>query len=62
MGDRVKKKVLIIDDDLTVCRQIKYALQSITTDVYYAISVSEGLKRFMEQEYCLVIMLSLIHI
>ena len=56
MGDRVKKKVLIIDDDLTVCRQIKYALQSITTDVYYAISVSEGLKRFMEQEYCLVIM------
>ena len=43
MGDRVKKKVLIIDDDLTVCRQIKYALQSITTDVYYAISVSEGL-------------------
>ena len=52
----MKKKVLIIDDDLTVCRQIKYALQSITTDVYYAISVSEGLKRFMEQEYCLVIM------
>lgn len=52
----MKKKVLIIDDDLTICRQIKYALQSITTDVYYAFSVSDGIKRFMEQEYCLVIM------
>lgn len=52
----MKKKVLIIDDDLNVCRQIKYSLQSSTTDVYYAFSVSEGIRRFMEQEYCLVIM------
>ena len=52
----MKKRVLIIDDDLNVCRQIKYSLQSVTTDVYYVLSVSEGLKRFMEQEYCLVIM------
>lgn len=52
----MKKKVFIIDDDLTICRQIKYALQSITTDVYYTCSVSDGIKRFMEQEYCLVIM------
>lgn len=52
----MKKKVLIIDDDLDVCRQIKYSLQNVTTDVYYVLSVSEGLKRFMEQEYCLVIM------
>lgn len=52
----MKKKVLIIDEDLNVCRQIKYSLQSATTDVYYALSVSEGIRRFMEQEYCLVIM------
>lgn len=52
----MKKKVLIIDDDAKVCHQIKYSLQSPTTDVYYANSVSEGLKRFIEQEYCLVIM------
>lgn len=52
----MKKKVLIIDDDLNTCRQIKYSLQSITTDVYYALSVREGIRRFMEQEYCLVIM------
>jgi len=52
----LKKRVLIIDDDLNVCRQIKYALQSSTTDVYYAFSVAEGIKKFLEQEYCLVIM------
>lgn len=52
----MKKKVLIIDDDLNTCRQIKYSLQSVTTDVYYAFSVDEGMRRFMEQEYCLVIM------
>lgn len=55
-SENVKKKVLIIDDDLNVCCQIKYSLQSSTTDVYYAFSVSEGIRRFMEQEYCLVIM------
>ena len=52
----MKKKVLIIDDDLNVCRQIKYSLQNETTDVYYALSVHDGLKSFMEQQYCLVIM------
>lgn len=52
----MRKKVLIIDDDLNVCREIKYALQNATTDAYYACSVSDGIKRFMEQEYCLVIM------
>lgn len=52
----MKKKVLIIDDDLNVCRQIKYSLQNETTDVYYALSVHDGLKSFMKQQYCLVIM------
>lgn len=52
----MKKKVLIIDDDLNVCRQIKYSLQNDTTEVYYVLSVRDGLKSFMEQSYCLVIM------
>ena len=52
----MKKRILILDDDLNVCRQIKYALQDVSTDVYYALSVVEGIKRFMEQDYCLVIM------
>ncbi|WP_270810013.1 response regulator transcription factor [Hungatella effluvii] len=52
----MKKNVLIIDDDLSVCREIKYALQNPTTYVYYACSVYDGIRRFMESEYCLVIM------
>lgn len=52
----MKKRVLIIDDDIDVCRQLKYSLQSLTTEAYYACSVSDGIKCFMEQEYCLVIM------
>lgn len=52
----MKKRVLIIDDNLEVCKQIKYSLQNDATDVYYALSVKEGLKCFMEQHYCLVIM------
>ena len=53
----MKKKVLVIDDDLNVCRDIKYALQNDnTTDVYYALSVAEALEVFMKQHFCLVIM------
>ena len=50
--DCLKKKVLIIDDDLEVCKQIKYSLQNETTDAYYTLSVRDGLKKFMEQQYC----------
>lgn len=52
----LKKKVLIIDDDLSVCREIKYSLQSETTDVYYALSVKEGFELFTKEHFCLVIM------
>lgn len=52
----MKKKVLIIDSDLTVCREIKYALQSATTDAYYVTSVHEGFEMFVKQHFCLVIM------
>lgn len=51
----MKKKVLIINDDLEVCKQLKYSLQNDTTDAYYTLSAHDGLKRFMEQQYCLVI-------
>lgn len=52
----MKKKVLIIDADLAVCKEIKYALQSETTDAYYALSVKEGFELFTKQHFCLVIM------
>lgn len=52
----MKKKVLIIDDDLNTCKEIKYSLQSETTDVYYALSASDGFEQFTKHQFCLVIM------
>ncbi|MCQ5144535.1 response regulator transcription factor [Enterocloster bolteae] len=48
--------MLIIDDDLNTCKEIKYALQSETTDVYYALSVADGFEQFAQHQFCLVIM------
>lgn len=52
----MKKKVLIIDEDLKLCKQIKYSLQNDTTDAYYVTSVQEGLGLFIKQQFTLVIM------
>lgn len=52
----MKKKVLIIDDDLNICREIKYSMQNETTDVYYALSAQEGFEQFAKHHFCLVIM------
>lgn len=55
-GTTIKKKVLIIDDDLDICREIKYALQSETTDAFYALSATDGLLQFTKNQFCLIIM------
>lgn len=52
----IKKKVLIIDDDLDICKEIKYSLQNETTDVYYALSAKDGFEQFAKHQFCLVIM------
>ncbi|MCQ5144440.1 response regulator transcription factor [Enterocloster bolteae] len=52
----MKKKVLIIDDDLNICKEIKYSLQSETTDVYYALSAQDGFEQFTKHQFCLIIM------
>lgn len=52
----MKKKVLIIDDNLDTCKEIKYALQSETTEVYYALSAKNGFEQFANHQFCLVIM------
>lgn len=51
----MKKKVLIIDRDLSVCRELKYSLQNETTDVFYTPSVREGFEHFTKYHLCLVI-------
>lgn len=52
----MKKKVLVIDDNLEVCREIKYSLQNEITEVYYALSVHDGIKQLTIHQFCLVIM------
>ena len=47
----MKKKVLIIDDDLNICREIKYSMQNETTDVYYALSAQEGFEQFSKHHF-----------
>ena len=42
------KKILIIDDDIEICKQIKYNLQNETTEVYYAESVKDALLFLMK--------------
>lgn len=50
------KKILIIDDDIAVCKQIKYNLQNETTEVYYAESVKDALLFLMKNDCCLIIL------
>lgn len=52
----MKKRVLIIDDDLNVCKEIKYSLQNETTVVYYALSAHDGIEQLTKHQFCLVIM------
>lgn len=52
----VKKSVLVIDDNIEVCREIKYLLQNETTEVYYALSVRDGINQLTKRLFCLVIM------
>lgn len=49
-------KILIIDDDIEVCKQIKYNLQSESILVYYAVSVQDALLFLMKNECALIIL------
>lgn len=52
----MKKGVLVIDDDLNTCRELKAKLESEETEVYYTQSTDEALNVFMKWDFCLVIM------
>ena len=49
------KQILIIVNDKLICKLIKYNLQDSYTNVYYAVDIKDGFKRYLEREYCLVI-------
>lgn len=50
------RRVLVVNEDLAVCKEIKYNLQNDGTDVYYATSVDDALNCFARYPYQLVIM------
>lgn len=51
-----KNRVLIIDHDLQTCKDIKYNVDSETTDAYYTLTVREGLAELANKDYDLVIL------
>lgn len=48
--------VLVIDNDLNTCKEIKYNLDCDNIDVYYCLTAREGIKRLSGQSYELVIL------
>lgn len=50
------RRILVINDDLAICKEIKYSLKNDGTDVYYATSVDDALNCFARYPYQLVIM------
>lgn len=67
----MKKKVLIMDDDLEICKEIKYSLQSKTIDEMMKIlqelktnanymedllSEKEGFEQFTKHQFCLIVL------
>lgn len=51
-----KNRVLIIDHDLQTCKDIKYNVDSETTEAYYTLTVREGLVELAGKDYDLVIL------
>lgn len=52
----MKNRVLIIDHDITTCKEIKYSLASNTTDAFYCLTIHEGLFELSKKDYELVIL------
>lgn len=51
----MKNRILVIDDDLAVCRSIQDAMQNDYTDVCCTMSVDEALDAFAAYDYGLII-------
>ena len=47
----MRKQILLIDDDLPLCRKLREALQDDTTEVRYFIDTAEALDSFMRHRF-----------
>lgn len=49
-------RMLVVDDDLSVCRSIAVDMQGKNTEICCAASAAEALERIIKTDYCLAIM------
>ena len=49
-------RVLIVDNDLSTCKEIKYNLQDATTAVFYTHSIYEAIYMIQQESHSLIIM------
>jgi len=55
MTDAAKSKILVVDDELTVCKSIRQALISDAYDIDMALSGEEALKKEDEKKFDVII-------
>ena len=55
MAETDKRKILVVDDEDTVCRSIKKALQREDYDIDVALSGEDGLKMQQQKDYDVII-------
>lgn len=55
----MKSRILIIDDDIKTCKELKYSLPKDFIEPYYVHTISEGLSELAKKTYTLVSLLIL---
>lgn len=55
MTEKTKRKILVVDDEITICKSIRQALLSDEYEVDTALSGEEALKKDREKNYDLII-------
>lgn len=52
----IKRRVLVVDNDLAICQAILKGLQDNVTNIYCMTSSTEALASYLNENYCLVIL------
>lgn len=55
MNEKKKKNILVVDDEITVCKSIRQAILSESYEVDMALSGEEALKKDEEKQYDLIV-------
>ena len=55
MNEKAKRRILVVDDEITVCKSIRQSILSDSYEVDMALSGEEALKKDEEKPYDLII-------